>query len=158
MKFVSYDVYVTKIKSNRPKDNLKEFKKVIFFILPLILFLPKILFSEINASQVERSQELIQKNEELRKQIESEPRVYIKQVIITGSSQLSEVELSEITSLFQKKWFLKKELPGIADYLSQVYKKKGIPESSFKINYQLKGGILNIQVEETNRTIIPRYN
>jgi len=130
---------------------LKEFKKVIFFMLPLIFFLPKILFSEINASQIERSQELIQENEELRKQIESEPRVYVKQVIIIGSSQLSEAELSEITSLFQKKWFLKKELQEIADYVSQAYKKKGISESSFKINYQLKDGMLNIQVEETNR-------
>ena len=120
-------------------------------MLPLIFFLPKILFSEINASQIERSQELIQENEELRKQIESEPRVYVKQVIIIGSSQLSEAELSEITSLFQKKWFLKKELQEIADYVSQAYKKKGISESSFKINYQLKDGMLNIQVEETNR-------
>ena len=129
---------------------MKEFKKVTFFILSLIFFLPKILFSEINASQVARSQELIQENEKLRKQIESEPRVYIKQVIITGSSQLSETELSEITFLFQKKWFLKKELPGIVDYICQAYKKKGIPESSFKINYQVKGEMLNIQVEEAN--------
>ena len=53
-------------------------------------------------------------------------------------------------AIFHDPWFLKKELPGIVDYIAQAYKKKGIPESSFRINYQIKGEMLNIQVEEAN--------
>jgi hypothetical protein len=54
--------------------------------------------------QIERSEELIRKEEDLREKIAAPEKIYIEEIVLKGSSLLSPEEIKNLTSPYEKKW------------------------------------------------------
>jgi len=105
--------------------------------------------STITAGTIERSQEILQEDKDLRQRIEREEKVFIKKVIIKGALKLSREEIRDIILPFENQWLTKKDIQRIIDSLKSAYQKKGIETSHFKPAYELKKAqILEITLNE----------
>ncbi|MCX7661198.1 MAG: hypothetical protein N2Z79_00765 [Candidatus Omnitrophica bacterium] len=116
---------------------------LLLFVISLCLSFSS--FSQVPTAEIQRQQELLEKERELRKRIDKEPRIFIKKIILKGVSLLSEEEYKKIILPFQKRWLTKEDIQQILEKLSEVYKqKKSIPE----IVYQIKRNQLLILIKE----------
>ena len=77
---------------------------VILFFLCSAIGIRQASFAQTSASQMERTQEMMQKNEALRKKITEQEKSFIKMIIVQGVALLSEDEIKRIVSPFQKHW------------------------------------------------------
>lgn len=122
--------------------------------LLLILFFTFIPFETIcfaeppSVGQIERAQEILQKEEILRNKLEKEEKVYIKKIIVKGATLLDEGKIKEIILPFQKHWLSKTDIQQILDIIGQAYKQKGYTGSPIRISSQIKKNCLEINVEE----------
>lgn len=106
----------------------------------------------ISPSQIQRAQEILEKEKALREKIEKEEeKLFIKKIMVKGVKLLTENEIKEITLSFQRKWLTKKDIQQLIDLIIQAYRQKGYNESDFKISYEIKKGCLKIQVEESTQ-------
>jgi len=105
-------------------------------------------FAQTSASQIERTQEIVEKEEALRNKIEKEEKVFIKNIIVQGATLLSEEEIKKITSPFQKHWLSKDDIQGIVNSLKAAYQQKGYNNQLARITYQVKKSLLKIRIEE----------
>ena len=97
-------------------------------------------------SQIQRSQEILQKQEELTKKLEQQEKVFIKKIKVVGAAFLSEDRIKEIILPFQKKWLEKEDIRQILDLIKQAYIEKAKKEPA--ITYQIKKQELEVQVNE----------
>lgn len=123
-------------------------KKIIILTLFLTLGFYTFSFAQTLPSQIERSQEILEKEKALREKLKEE-KIFIKKIIVEGVTLLGEDELKEIISLFQKRWLTKEEIQQILGLIEQAYKQKGFKEESIKILYQIKKKQLIIKIEES---------
>jgi len=120
-------------------------------LILFFLFLPleTICFAEQpSASQIERTQEIIQEEEILRDKLKTGEKVFIKKIIVKGVTLLDEDEIKKIILPFQKHWLNKEEIQQILDAIGQAYKQKGYTQALLKISFQIKKNCLKIDVEE----------
>lgn len=117
---------------------------ILFFICALFIYS----YAQTTAGQIQRQEELLRQEEKLRERIQEEARVYIKKIMVEGASLLSEEEIKEITSSFQKRWLTKEDIQQVMESLKQAYKDKGYTGEPLKISYQIKQRSLIIRVEE----------
>ncbi|MCK9603872.1 MAG: hypothetical protein M0R66_05905 [Candidatus Omnitrophica bacterium] len=106
-----------------------------------------ICFAQTSAAplgQVERSEELLNKDEALRKKIEEPEKVFIEEIILTGFT-LSDDQIKEMISPYQKRWLTKNNIQDIIDLLREACQQKSgqAPEISFEV----KGRQLIISAE-----------
>ena len=95
-----------------------------------IIFI-SILFSTFNYSiaqtitpiQIERAQEIVQKEEALRKKIEQPQKVFVKEIILPQGCLIPEKEIAQITGNFAGRWHSLKEKRELLDILTQAYRK-----------------------------------
>jgi len=101
-----------------------------------------------SASQIERTQEIIQKEEILRDKLKIGEKVFIKKIIVKGVTLLNEDEIKKIILPFQKHWLSKADIQQILDAIGEAYKEKGYVWQFLKTSFDIKGSCLEINVEE----------
>ena len=122
---------------------------VILFFLCLVIGAKGASFAQgHSASRIERSQEILEKEEALREKIEKEEKVYIKKIILKGITSLSKEQREKIISPFQARWLTKKDIQQILELLKEAYHQQGYPGLPASISYQIKRNNLLIKAEE----------
>lgn len=99
-------------------------------------------------SQIERTQELTEKEEAVRNKLEEEEKVLIKKIIVHGATSLSKDQIREIVLPFQNHWLSKKDIQVIISLLKAAYNQKGYNNQPAKISFEIKKHSLKIQIEE----------
>jgi len=116
------------------------------FLLVFLTGISAVSFAQVQTSlsQVERSQELINENESLRKRVEGPEKNFIKEIILIGIN-LSEKRFKELISPYEKRWLSKYDIRLIVDSLENALKKDSgqAPE----ISYEVKGQQLILKAE-----------
>ena len=95
-----------------------------------------------------RTQEILEKEEALRKRLEEPKKSFIKKIVIEGVTLLSEDEVTEITSPFIKHWLTPKDFQEIEELIKQAYQAKGYIEQPKEFFLQIKKKSLIIEVKE----------
>lgn len=119
------------------------FIRVLFLIVSLLSVQFACYGEPISGSDILRNQELIKQDQELREKA-IETKVYIKKIVVTGATLLSQDEIKEITSLFEKKWLTKFDIQTMEDLIKQAYSKKGVPPEQIQLSFEVKKGVLTI--------------
>lgn len=101
-----------------------------------------------SASQIERTQEIIQEEKILRDKLKTGEKVFIKKIIVKGVTLLDEDEIKKIILPFQKHWLSKADIQQILDAIGEAYKEKGYVWQLLKTSFEIKGSYLEINVEE----------
>lgn len=99
-------------------------------------------------SQIERSQELIDKEEALRKRIYAPEKIYIEEISVEGAGLLSQKEIKDLVLPYEKKWLTKDDISQIINELNELYRNKGLTGQLSDISYQIKDKRLIIEVKE----------
>ena len=118
---------------------------ILFFCLSFV----NICFAQdVPVSQIERTQEVLEKEEALREKLNQQEKVFINKIIVEGALLLDEEQVKEIILPFQKRWLTKDDINQIIDSLKQLYSQqtKQIPE----ITYQIKKRSLKITIKEVS--------
>ncbi len=115
----------------------------------LFLFLSfSICSAQPPTGQIQKTQEMLEKERELRQRIEKPQKQFVEKIQVEGASLLSEQELQEITLLFEERWLTQEDIQQVIDLIIQAYKQKGYSEKELKSSYQIENNNLEIQVEE----------
>ena len=122
----------------------------IAFILIFVMNMSGVCFAQVQTplSQIERSQELIDKEEALRNKIEAPEKIYIEEITFKGASLLSEKEIKDLAMPYEKKWLTKDDISQIINGLNELYRNKGLTGQLSDITYQIKDKRLIIEVKE----------
>lgn len=124
----------------------------ILFFLFLGVGCQIICFAETpNASQIERSQEILEKEKTLRENIEKKEKVLIKKIMVTGVTLLTTNQIKDIIMPFQNHWLSKDEIQGILDAIKLTYQQKGFANQPEKMSFEIKNCALKIKVNELTR-------
>jgi hemolysin activation/secretion protein len=99
-------------------------------------------------SEVEKTQEVLEKEEILRERLQEERKLFINKIVVEGISLLSSERIKEIILPFQKHWLSKKEIQQIVDLIIQAYRQEGYRELPARVSYSIEKKCLNIHVEE----------
>jgi outer membrane protein assembly factor BamA len=124
-------------------------KKLIILIILLNLF--SFTFAQYpapNAEEIQRSQELIDKETMMLERIQKGDKFFIKKILIDGFTLISKTELKDIIIAYQGRWLTKDDLGKLDEEIKQVYRKKGYTTQPKDISYHIKGKILEIYIED----------
>jgi len=122
--------------------------------VPIFLFLMLgtgfLCFAQVQTplSQIERSEELIRKEEALREKIEAPEKMYIEEITFEGAGLLSEKEIKDLALPYEKKWLTKDDISQIIIGLNELYRNKGLTGQLSDISYKIKDKRLIIEVKE----------
>jgi len=122
--------------------------KLITLLLLLIFFIRHPGFAQTSVSQMQRAQDMLEKERALSQKLEEPQKIYIKKIIVEGALLLSADEVKRIVSAFERHWLTKLDIERILEALKQAYKDKGYTGEPLKISYQIKQKSLIIRVEE----------
>lgn len=150
-----------KIKSGKSISNLIPgavknyiYKYKLYGALAAFLFLMfnSVAYSSQNesASTIARSQEMIEKEESLRENINKNEKMYLKKIAITGATLIDKEKIKEALRPFKNCWISKDDIQLIIDSISAIYQEKGYSEKIEGISYKINRNILNIAVKEKN--------
>lgn len=118
------------------------FARKIFKVTPAFAAVP-------TAAQIQRSQELLNKEQELKNKIEQGDSVFIDKILIKGVTLLTQDEVKDIIKPFQKKRSLKKDdIQQIIDAFTQAYYERGYFTQFKDISYTIKNKTLEIRVDD----------
>ena len=125
-------------------------KKILVIVLA-ILFLKTaardFCLAQTSASEMQRTQEILEKEKTLREQLAKPEKFYVKKIIVQGSKLLLEEEIEYLISPFQKHWLTKQNIQQLLNIIKEAYKQKGAGQPA-DISYQIKNKCLKIIVEE----------
>ena len=131
------------------KNNTKKNLPILLLFLLFLWFGTEIAcFAQVSTGQILKSEEILQKEEALRKKLKEQEKVYIKKIIVEGTSLLTDEEIKAVISPFQKHWLTKEDIQQILSLLRQVYAQKGYIGESVRVSYQVERKQLKIKVEE----------
>ena len=116
---------------------------ILFFCLSFV----NICFAQdVPVSQIERTQEVLEKEEALREKLNQQEKVFINKIIVEGALLLDEEQVKEIILPFQKRWLTKDDINQIINSLKQLYSQK--TKQTPEITYQIKKHNLTINIKE----------
>ncbi len=120
------------------------------FLLILLIGIGTACFAQVQTplSQIERSQELIDKEQILRKKIDAPEKFYIEEIILEGAGLLSQKEIKDLVLPYEKKWLTKDDISQIMNAFKDLYRRKGLAEQLSDISCQVKDKRLIIEVKE----------
>jgi hemolysin activation/secretion protein len=122
---------------------------VILFFLFLRIGIENLCFAQApTVSQIERTQEILDKEKVLREKLLEEEKIFINKILVEGISLLTEDQIKDIILPFQRKWLTKKDIQHLLELIKEAYKLKGYTGQPTKISYQIKKKQLIIRVEE----------
>ena len=99
-------------------------------------------------ASIERSQELIEKDRQLRNEIQMNNKVFIKKIIVQGNILPKKEIIDEINDSFKNHWLSKEDMDNLIDLIRQDCIKNGYPENSFKITYRVYKSTLKVRIED----------
>ncbi len=111
------------------------------------LFNNSICVAEESTGQIQRTQEILEKEKALRARLEDE-KVFIKRIIVQGANLSTEEKIKQMILPFQKRWLTKKDILQIKDAISQIYQQEGYREQLVKITYKIINKELIFRVAE----------
>lgn len=128
----------------------------LYLFIGLSLFFQYACFAEIPpASQITRSQELIQQEENLTSAFE-DTKVFVKKIVISGADSLTQDKIKELTLPFENHWLGKEDIQQIINFIIQAYKdQKYLDLGLIKFSQQVKNGTLEIEVKELKKAKKP---
>lgn len=150
------------------------FRKILLLIfgLAFILYSDRLSFaaSTPSASNIERSQEILNQNEQIKKQIQEPkekvkiddnlpkevtsqesagPKILVKNITVTGVTIFSTVKIKAITSQYENKELTLRDIQKIADLITDLYRQKGyITSRAYVPPQKMENGALEIKVVE----------
>jgi len=117
--------------------------KVIFILVAFFIF-KTCLAQDITPAQIERSQEIIQKEQALRQKIQEPQKVFVKEIILPQGCLIPAKEIEQITANFIGYWHSQKEIQELLDILSQAYQRAYSLSKAPQTTYILDKGKLRI--------------
>ena len=121
-------------------------RKVIILSLVLIITYGNLSFAS-TASQVLRTQEMLEKERALREKIEEE-RFYIKEIVVNGSSLLNQKQIANMMMPYKKRMLTKEDIEKILKLIESVYEQLGAQDKISEINHRIEGLQLIIDINE----------
>jgi len=122
--------------------------KLITLLLLLIFFIRHPGFAQTSVSQMQRAQDMLEKERALSQKLEEPQKIYIKKIIVEGALLLSADEVKRIVSAFERHWLTKLDIERILEALKQAYKDKGYTGQPAKISYRIEKKNLILVIEE----------
>lgn len=104
-----------------------------------------------SVSQIQRQEEMLEKERGLRSALEEEEKLYVKYIKVRGADQLTPERIKEIISPFQeKRWLTKSDIGELVELIRKAYAQEGYKGKPDKISYsyEFKKRRLIIEVEE----------
>jgi hemolysin activation/secretion protein len=127
-------------------------KKILIIVNLFFVFLggnmENVCLAQSSASQIQRAQEILEKERALSQKLEEPQKIYIKKIMVEGASLLSPEEIREIISSFQKRWLTKEDIQQIMESFRQAYQRRGYAKQPAKISYRIEKRNLIIVIEE----------
>lgn len=120
-------------------------------VVGYILFvrkLPPPTFAQSEVSQIERSQELIEKEKAIRDNIDQKYKTFINKVIVSGATLLTAEQIRQASSQIEGHWFTTSELQRISDPFRAAYENKGLQDKVGGIDCEFKEGNLIVNITE----------
>ncbi|HAJ56730.1 MAG TPA: hypothetical protein DCL35_03045 [Candidatus Omnitrophica bacterium] len=108
-------------------------------------------YAQSSASEIQRTQEIIDKELDLREKIERRGKQFIKEITVEGVSLLGEEEIKQAVLPFTGHWLSKDDIKQLISMLKQAYEEKGYKDRLTKVTYQIKKKVLKIKVVERAR-------
>lgn len=103
------------------------------------------IFAQPPVGEIQRAEEILEKEKILREKLEKKEKIFIKKIIIEGASLISEEKLEEIILPFPRKWLSKEDIQQILEQILQAYKQK---DKEPEISYQIRKRQLKILIKE----------
>src|SRR4030042_2190675 len=116
---------------------------IVLFFLAIFLNLS---FAQVSTIQVIRSEEVLEKERVLRQKIDEEEKVLIKKITVEGVTLLTEDDIKNIISPFQKEWLTKTKIQQILESIKETYAQNGYKAQLNGISYEVKRKELIIKV------------
>ncbi|MBI5145194.1 MAG: hypothetical protein HZA27_03300 [Candidatus Omnitrophica bacterium] len=124
-------------------------QKLTIFVLFFVLSFFNLSFAQTQTlGQIERSQEILEKERVLRERLERGEKVFIKKITFSGATLISEDKIKEILLPFKNRWLTQAEIQAILDLIATRYKEEGYAERIASISYQINKNRLKIIIEE----------
>lgn len=102
-----------------------------------------------SASEIERSQQLLEEQKKLRERIYEEDGIFVERIILKGVGSLNSEKIDAILGPFQqKKWFSRRDIQDLIETIEAAYKNNKLPILP-KVSYRVVDSSLEITVEET---------
>lgn len=98
--------------------------------------------------KIQRTEEVISKEEGLRKKVEEPRKFYICQIMVEGATLLSEDIIKQIILPFKKAWLTEAEIQQILGLFKQAYQQQGHSRRLKEITYEIKARCLKVKVSE----------
>lgn len=121
-------------------------KALITLFLFLCAFTP--CFSQPTPAQIERSQELLDKEKALREELERGEKVFVKKVIVKGATLLKPEKIEAIILPLEGHWLTKEDIRQVRALIEQAYLENGYLNEIKGVSSLVKKQILEIQIEE----------
>ncbi len=127
-------------------------KKVAFLILFYFTLHPVFAFAQTEIpSQIERTQQILQKEEALKEKINKPEKKLVKTIQVSGVTLVSIDKIQSIILPFQNRWLTEPEVESILASIKMLYEKTGFPNQPAEVSYKIEKHNLNIQVLELSQ-------
>jgi hemolysin activation/secretion protein len=120
------------------------------FLLSAVITQSQALAANVTPAQVERSEQLIDQQGLLRQRLEKGAKVFVKEIEVTGASLIKTEDIKELIKPLEKSWVYKSDIQTVIESIKELYNKSGYEKRLKNITYQIKDGLLKIQIEEQN--------
>jgi hemolysin activation/secretion protein len=122
------------------------------------LYLAAVSFAQApSASQIQRSQEFLEKEEVLQEKLRE--KVFIREIQVEGATLIPAGRIKDTVASFKNKWLGKKDIGQIAELIRQlyyIYIEEGESKVTLKLSHEVQGSILKIRIEELKKTEKPQ--
>jgi len=128
--------------------NTPNMNKALVWFLLLGFVLTHPCLAQVSPSQIQRSQEILEKEQALRKRIEEEDRFFVETITLEGATLISNEEIKEFTLPYHNRWLTKEDIEEIIQLVKQSYEQKGHAQDTLKIDYRIDKENLIINIIE----------
>ncbi len=107
--------------------------------------------AQVSAGQIERQRVILDRETALQEKVSGEEKIFIKKVILSGVTLLSEDQVKEITLPFENHWLSRIEIQEALDLIKSAYYRNGYSDQPKNISFKINKSVLEIQVEELKK-------
>jgi len=126
-------------------------KKTAFFMaaaLVLALLTPAFSQDRPVATETLKSQEDLQRQEQLEEELWKGEKVFIEDIAVSGVKLVDIAKINKLALPYKKRWLSKNDIDALIRKITSVYKKSGLAAKMEGISYNIEGSLLKISVKE----------
>lgn len=128
------------------------FRKFVAALIIIFAALDLSLAQTPTASQIQRTQELLEKERALQEKIKTGTKVFVKFIVVQGASLINKEEISQITSGFKNRWLSQSEIKEILGLVRELYRQGGYQGRVSEVFYKMEKNSLIITVKEVKES------